>query len=159
MESKITSIHGFHILGLQIRTTNAQEMSPQGKIPSLWQRFNQEQIFAKIPSKLDQAVYAVYHNYESDATGPYSLTLGVKVGPDVNILDGLEMIHIPEQKYVQYTSQKGAMPSIVIDCWQSIWQQTTSGQIQRKFTYDFELYDHRSSDLAAAQVDVFIATP
>lgn len=158
MENKKQNIDGFYVLGLEIRTTNAIEMSPQGKIPGLWQKFNEEQIFAKISSKLDQAVYAVYHNYESDANGPYSLTVGVKVAETINIPEGLMLMHIPSQNYIQYTSAKGAMPMIAIDCWQTIWQQSNSGLIKRQFTYDFELYDHRCADLSAAQIDVFIAT-
>lgn len=50
-----------------MRTTNENGQSSKD-ISELWKKFFAENVFAKIPNKLDSNVYSVYTDYESDFT-------------------------------------------------------------------------------------------
>lgn len=147
----------FSVIGLQIRTTNAKEMSGEGKILGLWERFYSEQIMSKVSDRIEETIFAVYHDYESDASGEYALTVGVKVKMGTKPPTGLALVQIPQQNYVKFTTDKGEMPTIVVNCWKQIWDQAASSELSRKYSADFEVYDHRCSDPTAAQIDIFIA--
>ncbi len=70
----------FTVIGATVRTTNADEMSGNsGRIGPLWNQFMHGGDKA-IPGVIDQdTTYAIYANYESNATGAYDLTLGKSV--------------------------------------------------------------------------------
>ena len=157
MFSTKTTQEGFSVIGLQIRTTNSKEMSGEGKIQTLWEKFYSEQIVSKVPSRIEDNIYAVYHDYESDASGEYSLTVGLKVRADAVPSNGLHLVHIPPQGYMKFTTDKGQMPTIVIDCWKHIWEKTMQSELNRKYSADFEIYDQRCSDPRSAQLDIYIA--
>ncbi len=62
-----------NIQGFSVRTKNSDEFTEKNaKIPALWQQFYASDL-AKHPP-----VYGIYSNYESDATGFYSLTAGIE---------------------------------------------------------------------------------
>jgi predicted transcriptional regulator YdeE len=148
-----TTEHAFSIIGIQTRTSNAKEMAGAANIANLWQRFHTEQIFSKIPDLVDQNIYGVYHDYESDMNGEYTLTAGVKVKSNAPVPAGYYKIDIPQHKYAKFTSDQGAMPQVVIEAWQKIWNTN----LNRSYTFDYELYDHRCVDMVNSQIDVFIA--
>ncbi|MES2803590.1 MAG: GyrI-like domain-containing protein [Bdellovibrionota bacterium] len=156
MNTTKTQLEEFYVMGLQIRTTNAVEMTSAGKIPSLWGKFYSEQIASQISGKIEDSVFAVYSDYASDMNGEYSLTIGFKVKADVTSLPGLHIVRVPAQTYMKYTTDIGEMPNIVIDGWKHIWNQTQSSELKRKYSADFEVYDHRCADLKKSQVDIFI---
>lgn len=132
-------------------------MAGVGRIAALWGKFMSENVLNQIPGKLDQEVLAIYHNYESDASGPYSVTLCAKVKPGTPVPAGMESLSIPEQNYTRFTSRKGEMPGVVIEVWGHVWELTQKSELKRSFTYDFEVYDHRAADPQASVVDVCIA--
>jgi len=156
MKSVTTNLPEFYVHGLQIRTTNAKEMSAAGKIPALWNQFYAEQVPSKILEKLEDSIYAVYSDYQSDVNGEYSLTIGLKVRPGGFPLPGLKMVRISAQNYMKYTTEVGAMPTIVVDGWKHIWNQMQTSQLQRKYAADFEVYDHRCADPQKSQADIYI---
>lgn len=65
------------IQGVGVRTTNEAEAGPLAKIPSLWDRYFQSGLQASLSDK-DQAIYALYTDYESDASRrtPWSSVTG-----------------------------------------------------------------------------------
>lgn len=144
---------GFKLVGIQLerKTTNA---NGQANLDCgiLWQRFEKEQIPTKIPGAMHKEVYAVYFDYDGDHTAPFAYFIGCKVAPDTEVPDGLQSITIPDQEYFKFVA-KGKMPDCIGVVWKEIWES----DLPRRYGYDFEVYDERSSDWENAQVDVFIS--
>ena len=156
MNRQTVSLDAFQIIGINTRTSNQDEMKGTGKIPALWNKFYSEQALSKIPGKLNSDIIAVYHDYESDASAPYSVLIGAKVAPGTKAPEGMELLNIPAQKYAKITSAKGEMPGVVIDAWKTVWNLTEKSELNRTYTFDLEVYDQRTANPKSAEVDLFI---
>lgn len=143
----------FKLVGLQLKgkTTNQNNQSSED-CGRLWQKFETEKIFDRISEKLSNEIYAVYFEYEKDETSPFSYFIGCKIAMDAETPKELVELIIPAQKYRKYTA-KGQMTGCITDTWKKIWN---SG-LNRKFGFDFEVYDERSRDWSDAEVDLFIS--
>lgn len=135
------------IWGITLRTDNADEMNPHtARIGGLWQKFGEA-----IAPKLNEecTVYGVYHDYESDANGEFTVLAGADLLMDTT---GLEKVTVEAGNYLVFDAQ-GEMPRIVIDTWAEIWDYFSSGdaKFQRAFTTDFERYTR------ADKVEIYIA--
>ena len=86
-------------------------------------------------------LYAVYFDYEGDETNPFSYFIGCKTDKSLETPKELEDLVIPSQDYTRF-SAKGGMTGCITDAWKQIWN---SG-LNRKFGFDFEVYDERSQD-------------
>ena len=137
-------------LALKTKTFNANGQSAIdcGK---LWQEFTSGNYADKIPGKLSDEIFAVYHEYEGDHTEPYSYFIGCKANAGSQVPSGMSRLIIPAAQY-QKISAKGKMPDCVADAWRAIWRS----DISRAYRFDFELYDERSRDWSNAKVDIFI---
>ena len=146
------------IIGREARTDNKAEMSGAGKIGPLWQRFIQEEIQAKIPNKVHPEItLSVYSDYETDETGPYSVTIGCEVSSFNEVPPGFVKKTLPAQKYAMLTTKRGEIPGIILDAWKTVWSATSQQLGGKRFRGgDFELYDARSQDPKNAQVDIFV---
>ena len=147
---------GFSVIGIEVRTTNAREMTVEGAIPKQWQKFFQDGIQQKIPDKIDGTIYAVYTDYASDRNGEYSFVIGMKVNPGANPPAGMVLKKIPAGEYALITSDKGPVGRVVPAAWQQIWSLEDKAQLggRRAYGADFEVYDQRSADLQNSQVDI-----
>jgi len=136
------------ISGLSTRTNNAAEMSPNGKIPGLWQKFD-----ATVPVdyRNGERVYGVYFDYESDHTGMFTVLAGFD-GQSYPSDKNIEQVVIPSSKYLVF-SKKGDMPQIAIDAWTEVWNYFSQqdSEHQRLYTTDFEFYPSES------EIEVHIA--
>ena len=143
----------FRLIGLNLdrKTTNKNKQSEKD-CGNLWQKFEQEKTATLIPGKLSDEVYAVYFDYESDEKGAFSYFIGCKADETTPLPEGLDELHIPAQDYEQITA-RGVMTGCVTEAWQKVWDTIKN----RKFGYDFEVYDERSRDWNDATVDIFIA--
>ncbi|WP_394845343.1 GyrI-like domain-containing protein [Pendulispora brunnea] len=145
----------FEVVGIEIRTTNADEVTPRGKIPGLWQRFFSDGVLDAIPHrKLGAPIVAVYSNYENGVHGAYSLLLGTEVTAIDRLPEGLVARAVPKAKYAIFESNQGPTSQVVPDVWKRIWNW---GEGTRALAADFEVYDERARDPANARVDVFIS--
>ncbi len=79
MEPRVVEQPEFSVIGIQVRTSNAKEMTGGGAIPKQWAKFFKEGIADKIPNKVDSTIYAVYTDYASDRNGEYDFIIGMKV--------------------------------------------------------------------------------
>uniref|UniRef100_UPI0040486E9A GyrI-like domain-containing protein n=1 Tax=Flavobacterium sp. TaxID=239 RepID=UPI0040486E9A len=70
-----TSIETIHIVGIVKRTTNENQQAAKD-IPLLWEKFMSEDIANKISKKTNDNIYAIYSDYESDHTKPYTIYIG-----------------------------------------------------------------------------------
>ncbi|MBT3134152.1 effector binding domain-containing protein [Alteromonas sp. ALT199] len=136
------------VKGFSVVTNNEAEFSQNGKIPGLWQRFDNT---IAVDYKGGERVYGVYFNYEDDHTGNFSVLAGFD-GNNVPENINAENITIPSGKYLVFTRQ-GEMPQIAIDAWSDVWRYFTQGSAdyERTFTVDFEHYVNGS------HIDVYIA--
>ena len=51
MEPRLVEQQEFSVIGIQVRTSNAKEMTGVGAIPKQWDKFFKEGIADKIPTK------------------------------------------------------------------------------------------------------------
>ena len=149
---------GFFVVGIEVRTSNAKEMTGEGAIPKQWQKFFQDGIQQKIPDKVDGTIYAVYTDYASDRNGEYSFVIGVKVNPNATVPAGMALRKVPAGDYAVLTSDKGPVSKVVPAAWQQIWSLEDKHQLggPRAYRADFEVYDQRAADSQSSQVDVYI---
>ncbi len=148
---------GFYMAGLSARTSNAKEMSGNGKIERIWETFLQPSLVTRIPNKVGIDLVAVYTDYETDHTGHYTYLLGLPVVSGEPFPSNLTIRQISSGRYAVITSERGQIAEVVRDAWQRIWsmsERELGGR--RAFQTDFEIYDQRSSDPENAQIDIYI---
>jgi len=148
------TINEFKIIGISVRTTNKDYQSAQD-IGKLWQQFYVEKLFDKIPNKLSSDIYSIYTDYKSDFTDEYTTIIGVQVSSLENIPAGLIGRQFPSDSFVNY-SAKGLMPEAVAKTWTTIWERDK--ELNRKYTYDFEVYGEKSQNGENSEVEIYIAT-
>lgn len=137
------------IIGLSTRTTNTKEMDPTtGRIGPLWKEFDDK---VEVDYQKGNRVYGVYFNYESDATGEYSVLAGTDQLEAKTSAD-LETIIIRSGKYLVF-SAKGDIPRIVFETWGRIWEyfSKNDAEYERSYTTDYEHYVNQN------EIDVYIA--
>ena len=122
----------FTLLGIALRTDNTKAAA---EIPQHWERFMKENILAQIPNKKSPNIYALYTDYVSDHTAPYTLLLGCEVAPDTKVPAGFAIKHIPAATYSRIPVS-GPHPQGILNAWQTVWRSN----IPRSFTSDFEVY-------------------
>jgi predicted transcriptional regulator YdeE len=157
MKPKVVEESGFTVVGIEVRTSNAKEMSPDGMIGKQWARFMQENLAARIPNKADSSVLAVYSDYASDKDGEYNFLIGARVVSAKEVPAGMVVKKVPAGRYAMFTSEKGPVGKVVFGLWQKIWtipKAEPGGD--RAYRVDYEVYDQRAANPEHAQVDVHI---
>ena len=137
------------IKGISVRTTNRNELNPtSARIGSLYQRFDAE---VPVDYKSGARVYGVYYDYESDASGEYSVLAGSDQ-IDESVESRLEQVTIARGSYVVFNA-KGEVPKAIIDTWIKIWDyfKDKDAPYQRAYTTDFEFY------ISQNEIDIYIA--
>lgn len=146
------TIPAFHVIGISIRTTNANGQSAID-IENLWNKFWNEKIQEQIPNKIDDEFYAVYTDYETDFTGPYTTIIGSAVSSLNNIPEGFVGMTIGAANYQKFIS-KGKMPEAVLATWMEIWQDK---ELPRAYQADFTVHGEKYFNGDQAEVETFIS--
>ena len=146
------TIGRFYVIGISVRTTNANGQSSKD-IEAVWQRFWGENIKDKIGGKTSDEIYAVYTDYETDHTGPYTTIIGVPVQTLDKIPEGFVGITIETDLYRKFVS-KGKMPEAVFNTWLEIWQNK---HLNRAYRADFTVHGQQYYDGENAIVETFIS--
>ncbi|EGG31928.1 GyrI-like domain-containing protein [Paenibacillus sp. HGF5] len=146
------------IQGVGVRTTNEAEAGPQGKIPQLWDRYFQSGLQSQISGD-DQAMYALYTEYECDASGAYTLIIGNQADEvaAAETSGELQQAYVPASRYLVFRTRRGPLMEIVPQVWHEIWSYFQQAAEKRTFTGDYERYDMRQFDSAHTVVDVYIS--
>lgn len=133
-EPSLQKVENFLVTGLSVRTKNSDEFNPEtAKIPELWQQFYQSELATT------SKIYGVYSHYESDANGPYRLTVGVP--SSVAPANFSSTVAIQAGNYLVFQGV-GPMPFTVIETWKYVWNFFEKNtQFQRHYQCDFEVYD------------------
>jgi predicted transcriptional regulator YdeE len=142
------------IIGISVRTTNKDNQSAQD-IGKLWGQFYSENILEKIPNKVNNDIYSIYTDYKNNFQDEYTTIIGVRVNNLHSIPAGCVGREFPNENFKVFTA-KGQMPKAIMDAWFNIWQQDK--ELQRKYTYDFELYSDKSHNGENSEVDIYIST-
>ncbi|MFN8256889.1 MAG: GyrI-like domain-containing protein [Bacteroidales bacterium] len=145
--------NGFKVIGISTRTTNEGGQS-QSDLGNLWQKFYSENILHRIPDKVSDDVISIYTDYKSDFTGEYTAIVGAQVTSLDHIPEGMNGREFDAEKFKKYTS-KGPMPEAVVNTWIEIWQKDK--QLNRKYSYDFEVYGAKSQNGDNSEVDIYIS--
>jgi predicted transcriptional regulator YdeE len=132
----------FAVIGITVRTSNEAEMrSSDARIPALWNEYFAAGVTARIPNRTpDQSTFAVYTEYESDHTGPYSLVLGQQVSSLDQIPDKMVGLNIPAGRYLVFSAD-GPVPDAIVAAWREIWTYFQDNpHYKRAYSSDFEVY-------------------
>jgi predicted transcriptional regulator YdeE len=157
MNPTIANESGFTVIGIEARTSNAKEMTPDGVIGKQWARFMKESLAAQIPNKSDSAILAVYTDYASDKDGEYAFILGARATSATQVPKGMMARQVRPGRYAIFTSEKGPVAKIVSETWQHIWSiPKSSPGGNRAYKTDYEVYDERAANPENAQVEVHV---
>lgn len=144
---KVVYIAEKNIEGLSVRTKNADEINPEkAKIAALHQQFDK---ICQVDYAKGYRVYGLYYDYESDATGEFSVLAGTDQIAHEKI-ESMKSIQIPAGKYCLF-DVSGDVPQVVIKAWAEIWiffEKNTD--YQRNYVTDFEYYKSQT------EVEVYI---
>ena len=145
---EVRELSNMVVQGFVVRTDNETEMTEQGKIPELWQKFWTK---LGVNQQNGENAFGVYTNYESDHTGQFDVIAGVNSETQLSN-ENTAQVTIAAGKYLVFT-QQGEMPEAVIEAWTQVWRYFSQPDVgyQRKFTTDFERY------IAEDKVEVYIA--
>ena len=144
-------IEPFKIIGISIRTTNENGQASQ-EIAELWQRFMSENVISKIPNKIDNAVYSLYTEYESDHTKPYTAILGCKVENLDNIPTGMVGKSFSGGTYTKTTAKGDLMHGLIVNHWSKIFEM----DLDRAYDADFEIFGEKAQNPSDAEVDFYV---
>jgi predicted transcriptional regulator YdeE len=150
-EYEIVELQEKKVVGLSKRTTN-QDMQAVQDIALVWQQFIGNGDYAAIENKADNKIIGLYTDYEGDFTKPYLFIACCEVSGDSHCNNFLTEKTIPAGKYAKF-STRGHIQQAVAELWQAIWKMN----LDRLYTYDFEVYHHNSDDLNDQMIDIYIA--
>lgn len=150
MNYEIIQIDGKTVAGLITKTTN-ENMKAVEDIEALWQKFFSTTC-AEIKGKTDNKLIGIYTDYEGDFTMPYNFIAGCEVSNIKNIQPSLVVRKIPFGKYAKF-SGRGNYQSVVAEMWKTIWNT----KLDRKYSYDFEVYHCNSEDMNDQIIDIYIS--
>ena len=132
------ALQGFYVAGLSILTTNENGQAAED-INGLWQRFLSEDMLHKIEGRTENAIYAVYSDYEGDHTKPFRVTIGCKIKEAANDMpEGLHKTHVPSADYAIFAA-RGEQPKALLNTWEGIWKS----DLKRTYVADLEIYGPR----------------
>ena len=112
-----------------------------------------EGVLQQIPNRIDDTVFSIYTNYQSDHTEPYDTILGCKVSSLENIPEGMTGQAFEGGTYEKFVSKGDLTKGVVYGTWAEIWEQ----KLGRTYTADFEMYGERAQNPTDAEVDVLVA--
>jgi predicted transcriptional regulator YdeE len=111
-----------------VRTNNFNDNLLMQKITGLWKEASNRL------TNQDIIIYGVYHDYESDYKGDYTLSIAIE---DSKSEPSLE---IPNNAKYEIFNVDSAEEQGIINTWKKIWERENSGTLKRAYTYDFEKY-------------------
>ncbi|AUC84250.1 AraC family transcriptional regulator [Polaribacter sp. ALD11] len=146
------TVKSFKVIGISIRTTNENEQAAID-IAALWNKFVSEGILEKIPNKVDNTIYSIYTEYESDFTKPYTTVLGCKVKNLNEIPNGMIGKSFKGGNYSKFSTKGDLTKGLIINKWMEIWKM----DLERVYTADFEVFGEKAQNPNDAEIDILIA--
>lgn len=145
-------IEPFKVIGISVRTTNENNQAAKD-IADLWGKFMSENVLDTIPNKIDNTVYSIYTDYESDHKKPYTTILGCRVENLNDIPNGMIGKSFDGGNYVKLSAKGDLMKGLIVNKWTEIWKM----DLDRVFTADYEVFGEKAQNPADAEIDFLIA--
>ncbi|MFX3636619.1 MAG: GyrI-like domain-containing protein [Candidatus Pristimantibacillus sp.] len=158
VNQQTSQLPAMEITGVSTRTTNAQEFGSEASLPQLWETYFQSNLPAQSGLNNTHLIYALYTDYESDASGAYTVIIGHELSKES--IEGEQIgvkAFVPESNYMVFTTKKGPVFEVVAQAWGEIWNYFENSTIKRAYTGDFELYDSRTFDPHSSEIQIYIA--
>lgn len=95
-------------------------------------------------SKHEGNTYGLYHEYESDYQGDYTLGVAIEGKNESSIV-------IPNDTKYEIFKVNTDEEQGIFNTWNEIWKKEEEGQLKRAYTYDFEKY------YPDGNIDIYIA--
>ncbi|MEO9512554.1 MAG: GyrI-like domain-containing protein [Flavobacteriaceae bacterium] len=140
------------IVGIATRTSN-ESGKAENDIPQLWQKFMADGVTNRIPNKVNDTIYAIYTDYESDHTKPYTLVIGCHVDSLDNIPEDMTVKMVPEANYNTFIAKGDLTKDAVINTWMEIWKTP----LKRTYTTDIEIYGEKAMNPTDGEAEILIA--
>ncbi|WP_042168053.1 GyrI-like domain-containing protein [Paenibacillus gorillae] len=167
MESNIQHIEparieerpSFKLAGISAVTTNAVELSGNGKIGKLFEQFYAHNIGGQLGDHIEQTgLYSCYFNYEQGDAGQYEVMVSMQVegNEQEQYPEQVKTFTVPTATYAVFVTERGPVIEMVQQAWAGIWQWSQQPGNERTFTGDFEFYGP-DIDLNDGQVEIYIA--
>lgn len=168
MKQMIINFPEIKLVGISERTNNTNEGNAStAKIGPTVQKYMQGNIPTQIQNRVRPNVnFCAYTSYELekiinpekyDYNGDYTYFIGEMVNSFEGVSSDLRTLTIPAQRYIKFTTSKGAMPGIIVNAWTAIWEMTSiETSEERSFIADFEVYDEDASDFQNAIVNIYL---
>lgn len=137
--------------GVGIHTTN-ENMQAVNDIGKLWEKFWDKNVFAFIENKKNNMVYGVYMNYEDDCTQAYDFYACCEIENPKDVIGEFSVITVPESKYAKF-SIRGEFDNTAAKLWKIIQES----ELNRKYTYDFEVYYNDGNDPGNQLLEIYVA--
>ncbi|MEK3905780.1 GyrI-like domain-containing protein [Oceanobacillus sp. FSL W7-1309] len=122
----------------KIRTNNFNDERVMQKITDMWKSASIEL------SKHEGNTYGLYHEYESDYQGDYTLGVAIEGKNESSIV-------IPNDTKYEIFKVNTDEEQGIFNTWNEIWKKEEEGQLKRAYTYDFEKY------YPDGNIDIYIA--
>ncbi len=156
-EPHLINVGGFTVAGLQTQTRSSDEKNPStSKIKTIWNRLFSENLPESLPNRdRGNGFYGVYSEYETDETGLYNVTAGVRVTTTDDLPYTVSGISVKPGLYLVFRRQ-GKLDEVTPQLWgEALEFFKKSNQYQRKFATDFEYYP----DMNTVAIHVGIERP
>jgi len=106
-----------------------------------------------IPNRIDDAVYGIYTDYESDFQHPYLALIGCKVSSLDEIPEGMVGREIPASDYEKTIVEGDISGPTIYAAWEKIW----ASDLDRAYKADFEVYSAESCQAEVPSVEIFVS--
>ncbi|MFP7285788.1 effector binding domain-containing protein [Shouchella clausii] len=110
-----------------VRTNNFNDDRLVEKIAGLWKE-------ASNHLNQDMIIYGVYHDYENDYRGDYTLSIAIEESK------GKPSLEIPKNGNYEIFNVDTTDEQGVVNTWKTIWEREDSRTLKRAYTYDIEKY-------------------
>lgn len=159
MKTEIVEISEINIVGIDVRTSNKVEATPEGRIISLHEQFLAKHLSEHIEQKKDQRIISLYTDYEDKESGEYTYAIGHIVKQIEPLPQDCQHYYIPAGRYLVYPTERGFLNEVLPQAWQNIWRLTQEQALgaERTFKVDFEFHNYEDSSSPDVQVDIFLS--
>jgi predicted transcriptional regulator YdeE len=136
----------------------------------LWGTYFQSPLSSEPGLQNGHLLYALYTDYESDASGEYTVVIGHEcaAGKPESVVRqnaagvpesvrNLQVATVPKARYMVFETPKGPFHETVPQAWRDIWAYYGQSSVKRAYTGDFELYDFTQGDPEDMVVRIYIA--
>lgn len=129
-----------------VRTNNFSDPQLLDKLSQAWQSAS------RLLDDSNTVRYGVYHQYESNYKGNYTLSIAVEAASLAADAGSHEHLELPDSTHYKIFPVDSSDELGVVKAWQNIWELEEAGALNRAYTYDFEKYNTDGS------VEIHIAT-